>query len=503
MKISSIITKNLKILIRSRISALIIIIGPLLIALLVGVSFNTSTLHNIGVGVYSESYNEYSESIVTALADKQFSVTKEKSEVSCKRDVISGDQDVCIIIDPNLSPGVANNNKITFHVDNSRINIVHLIIEEISSKIQVKTTELSKEYTQTIISSLDNTKTKLEESKPKIDSIASENKLIQSKSDSISNSISAISITFDNETISKLKEETNTSSDTIKGLVSDLDTQIRGLISKTETITGQKDSIVSDSNYIKSKASENTQNIQQVKSNIDNVVSNINSIKVREAENIVTPIRTVIEPISTKKTHWTFLFPTLVALIIMFVSVILSSSLVLSERRTKAYFRNFITPTNDLIFLFGTYLTSLFILIIQLLIIFGQAFYFLKQELLNVLASSSLVLFTMASVFIFIGMSIGYFFRSEETSVLAAISISSFFLFFSNAILPIETIPAKLSWIATFNPFVISNDLLKKLILFQSSITDVLSQLYMLLSYLMLALIIAFTARELTKRRYQ
>ncbi len=67
-------------------------------------------------------------------------------------------------------------------------------------------------------------------------------------------------------------------------------------------------------------------------------------------------------------------------------------------------------------------------------------------------------------------MFIGYSFRSEETSILAAIGVASLLMFFSNTIFPVEAISASLKNIAVYNPLVITDSLLKKMILFDSSL---------------------------------
>ena len=78
--ILAIIKKNFKLLIRSRSSALVVILGPLLIVLLMGVAFNSSGLYNINVGVYSKAYSALSDDLITKLKDDRFSVFKYESE---------------------------------------------------------------------------------------------------------------------------------------------------------------------------------------------------------------------------------------------------------------------------------------------------------------------------------------------------------------------------------------------------------------------------------------
>ena len=66
----NIIGKNFKILIRSKLSALIILLAPLLIVFLVGMAFNSSELYGINVGTYSPSENELTNSILTSFEEK-------------------------------------------------------------------------------------------------------------------------------------------------------------------------------------------------------------------------------------------------------------------------------------------------------------------------------------------------------------------------------------------------------------------------------------------------
>ena len=60
-KLYGIIVKNIRLLLRSKSSSLIVILGPLLLVLLVGAAFNTATVYGIKVSVYSESYNSLTD----------------------------------------------------------------------------------------------------------------------------------------------------------------------------------------------------------------------------------------------------------------------------------------------------------------------------------------------------------------------------------------------------------------------------------------------------------
>ena len=94
-------------------------------------------------------------------------------------------------------------------------------------------------------------------------------------------------------------------------------------------------------------------------------------------------------------------------------------------------------------------------------------------------------------------------FRSEETSILAAISISSIFLFFSNTILPLETLPVVIKKIASYNPFVIGESMLKKLMVFQSGIAGVQEMLLLVIGVVAGVFLLVLLTNALSKRATQ
>ena len=120
--------------------------------------------------------------------------------------------------------------------------------------------------------------------------------------------------------------------------------------------------------------------------------------------------------------------------------------------------------------------------------------------MLNVLPILTIALIVISSVFIFIGMFIGHLFRSGETSLLAAIGIAFFMLFFSNTILPIESLPSYIANIVKFNPFIIAESIVKQVILFGANLATIAEPLYFLIGGAVLFFVLTFISRELTRR---
>lgn len=246
---------------------------------------------------------------------------------------------------------------------------------------------------------------------------------------------------------------------------------------------------------------KNSNAISTVSGTMDSVIATVSGLSVSEAADIAMPIKTKIEPLTTNEKHINYLFPTLLILVIMFISILLASTLLINEKTTFAYFRNFITPTSGFKFFLANFLTNWLVAIFEVLIIIGFSAFLFRENYFSIAFFSLLVLAVGSVVFILMGMIIGYSFRSGETANLAAISISSIMLFFSNTILPLETLPVYIKSIVMFNPFVVVESMLKKVILYNSNLGDQGWNFMILLGYIMLFALIAYLSSEATKRR--
>ena len=99
----TLIKKNFKLLIRSKFSALIILVGPLLIMLLTGLAFNNTNIYNINIGVFSEEYTEITDSFIEKLRIDQFIVLKTISESACINKIKEGEVHICVIFQFKLN----------------------------------------------------------------------------------------------------------------------------------------------------------------------------------------------------------------------------------------------------------------------------------------------------------------------------------------------------------------------------------------------------------------
>jgi ABC-type multidrug transport system permease subunit len=530
-KLFKIIKKNFKLLIRSKSSALIIILGPLLVIFLVGIAFDNVNKFTLNIGTYSEGYSELTESFTTKLEQNNFQVQKIDSEQECINMIKQGKLNTCIVYPKDLKVESDKVNEIIFHVDNSKINLVWMVLETISGKLEERSSELSLDLTQNLLEKISLTKEELTKTKPAVENLKAENQQMladlessESKTIDLNNNIFEIKSTllekvgFIESKVSETQKQINDSDNITSSDKSSLTTKlaeistylynIRGKledqsnvsVSKMTSIINLLDTIQVNINSIKTNAASASSRINEIQNSFDTIFSAISTIQITDAAKIVNPITTRIKPVTTEKSQLNFLFPSLVTLVIMFISILLSNTLVMMEKHSPAYFRNFITPTRDITFILATYLTNLFLVFIQLTIILIISAGFFKAQILSSIPATILIIFISITFFTFIGMLIGYLFDSEETSTLAAISIGSIFLFLSNVILPIETMPSYVQQIAKFNPFVLGESLLRKAVIFKADFLSLSNELIILAAYSLVLLLIIWIFQRAVRK---
>ena len=505
VKLYEIVKKNLKILIRSKSSALIILLGPLLLILLVGSAFNTSSFSEITIGAYSGSYSELSDSIVAKLETDNYKVTKLENSQQCTDSVKSGTVNICIIFPDNLN--VESREEIELYVDQSRVNLVFAIKSAILSKVSERSDELSTDLTETIIGQLTQTSAELQLSRDELISTQQKNSELRTKVSELESNIINMNVNFSeiDLIISEINNETNkleadfntTKFNKLENLVEAMDAEINSF----NTLDASKTNSLSKISEINVDISSLNLQLQTIRDATDSIITRIDAISVTDVDSIVSPIKTVTKPISKEETHINYLFPTLIMMVVMFVSILLSSITVIREKTSSAFFRNFISPTNSVVFVFATYLTNILIVILQLAIVFGVMASF-NPALSSTLINISLALLVITTTFILLGMIIGYVFSSEETATIGSISLGTILLFFSNTIIPLETLPTTFRQIANYNIFVIGESIIRKIILFESSLKGISKELYLLGAYILIFIVVIFVIYRASTELY-
>jgi len=491
-KLIEIIKKNLRLLIRSKSSALIVLLGPLLLILLISMAFNTTSLYDLKIGTYSGDYSELSESIIDKLNQDEFNIIRMNSKEDCINSIKSNDLHVCAIFPDGLN--VNSEGSIEFYVDKSRMNLVYIIINSISTRVSTKSSELSTALTTTLLNSINSADTKINQISGIVTQLSVNLKEIKEDVDSVQGSLSDLNNQTNVTSLSDKADELN--------LTGDAGVLISNYKNLVDSLMGNLTN-TSSLNLASDKLELQLTNVKDVEKDLSKISNEFNSIEIKEVSKIVSPISTEIKPISSESTHFDYTFPSLLVIVLLFSGLLVSSTTILEEKRSKAFFRNFITPTPNFLFVIGNYLSNLLVVLSQIVVIFLVLYIFSEAVISpEIITNLIIIILLTASVFILLGMLIGYLFKSGETANLAVMSIACILLFFSNTILPLETLPIAIRSIANYNPFILGVDALKEILLFKAPLSLVSTQFYTLLVYVAILVGLILVVRALSKRRY-
>ncbi|MEM4282183.1 MAG: ABC transporter permease [Candidatus Woesearchaeota archaeon] len=553
------IRKNLLLLVRARASASIVVFGPMLVIFVAGLAFDNIGTYNVRVGVYSAHFNELSESFVQTLSKNSMKISRFDSENSCVDAVRGGALHTCIVFSPDFTLGKDAANELSFHIDPSKINLVWVILESLSSAVAERTRELSLNLTSVAIRAIEITDNELSGKKPVVIQLATENEEVSQKASEIRERLGRLDLginksAFGIEVMSKRQEDIQNHLEELKAISNELvgsvaerlnrakdlveSSELNSTIKEniTEALARARNSLSSFVSTInltmnatttsfaevnaslqnlvyhvettanKLQAVEETRNrvfatleaakaeldssllgIASIQNSLNKISSILSMVQIREPEKIVQPITTVIKPVVAQKTYLNYIFPILVILILMFTALLLAPTLILLEKKSAAFFRNFMAPTPGVVHLGSVFISSGIILILQLAVLLGIAAIGFKAQITTNIVATAIILFILLILFITLGMILGYLFNSEETAMLAAIALGSVFLFLSDIIIPIETMPPAIEGMAKLNPLILGGLALRRAIIFGATLQELWKEVAILGGYILVA----------------
>jgi ABC-type multidrug transport system permease subunit len=241
MKIPKIIFKNLKIILRSPSTIVLLILAPMILMFLIGLSYNNNgKLTDTSVGIYGDGIeffeNNYVEFLRYENKDNQI------NNRNCIRDLKLGKVELCIYVQTQQENGVLQSAQLVYIKDNTRSRIADILINMFERILKDKTEKISTNTVSEILSEVDSTLTIVNDSRIFVKEI--------------------------HQSISNLQKEINNNDYEIRTTISTLENEIPELISaidlvlinleELETITSDD---LSETSYLineNSKIVENT-----------------------------------------------------------------------------------------------------------------------------------------------------------------------------------------------------------------------------------------------------
>ena len=523
------VKKNIRLLLRAKSSALIVIFAPLLIILLIGLSYNSSAFFGLNIGIHSDNFEGDVAKIITSLQEQAFKVITYQKLEDCKNDIAFNFVHACVSVPSSLE--VSNNTakEVTFYIDQSRINLVYIIQEALKKEFNLKTQELSEDIITDIFTQIAAAQGSIDVEKVDVQSIKEKSAAAAGTTLTVSSSLTDVVLesSYDTATLdgfqSNMLDKVNTGLSAVddaqaalvsianssskvtaenelatvekelneaKELFENNGTQtyiaVKEALEKLEKQVKNADAILdtagSDVAEVGSILGEIGTSLDEISTDLETIKGSLGAFAVSDSGTITSPLITKIETVSDEKTNLNYVFPSLLALIVMFLAIMLGDTLVMMEKTSPAYVRNFLIPVKKATFVLATLLSNVLLLAFQLFIILLISIFFLSDSIAQ-FPLLFLVLLLSATIFTLVGMLIGYLFSSEETGILASISTGSLFLFLSGIILPIEGMSPGLREFISFNPFVITEKLIREVFIFNVNIVSILDDVGILLAY--------------------
>ncbi|HII15392.1 MAG TPA: ABC transporter permease [Nanoarchaeota archaeon] len=532
-KLFAIIEKDVRQLVHSKSSALIILISPIVLMILAGLALSSSGLSGVKVGVFlgadpaALGEGNIGSVLDAKMAEKGFSVQYFSNLNKCKQSVKDETTHICVEVAEKADTNLAKIDprlmyQVNFYVDYSKVRLVWAIVNAIRTIVAQENTKISTEITTKLSDKINFAVNEITKNQGKLDEIIrkgegirntfssgirtlnemssyiSETRTISGSvietSDSISTNLNDL-LSYSSDARRRLSDLSRLNPalassisaiqgnlDSIDGFANNIATVNNGLEEKARRLDSRLDEISMNQNNVASSLTnaeplldDLLDSLREVKSGIDKLEREFAWARNIKATDIMNPIPVEVLPlsgevtevgsVSSALTYLDYLLPALVILVIMFVATLISSTMVIKERKSVAYFRNLIAPTNSSLYVVGVYLIGLILVGMQAtLLVLVASFFF--GVIISSYLSIALVLLLTISIFVLLGVIIGYLFNSEETTMMGAISLALVCLLFSALIIPLETMPGVMRAVAQFSPFVIAETALRKIMIF-------------------------------------
>ncbi|MBN2368183.1 ABC transporter permease [Candidatus Woesearchaeota archaeon] len=620
--------KNFKIIFRNLSSVLLLIIGPLALIAIIGITFSGEGLNDINIGVISNDFSSFGPAFQNF---SEFAVITEFSDTSeCVKQMSLQYTHICLEFSDDFGQQTDEefpSGTITFYFDNSRKSLSNKIVEHISDYFGVEAEKISIESAKTIFSNIENMvaylydknedinvlvnesqsiksdlierKQRLIEIREEFLPIYEEIKEVQSNINNVSeradsaytdyksrsdammselknlkekiqiadreffvyeiegvynittdldylliNNITFQNLSFYDYTINQsnlivFNESTNLTLASIDlkpsyatslavnsavSSIEELEYALSNFTGTTEEFYGyikqqqqqfddaillldnvkemlDKDIESSDEYIVKIDAA--VERITLIQQEMNESLADLAKLDPDMAEKLVKPILQNYEPLLPGIENIKLAFPGMVAIIIIFISILFANIVSLAEFNSKAFYRNLLAPVPDFIFVSGLILTNLLVVLFQISVLLGVGQLKFGIDVVSNIWPIVIVVILLSSIFVLLGMILSVLIRDVQTSILTSTFLVLGFFLFSDNITPLEIMPPLAAVFAAKNPFVLASLAFRKVMIFGVELPFIYEELAYLGAYLAIALVILFviSTRNLKKAR--
>ncbi|MFW6231000.1 MAG: ABC transporter permease, partial [Nanoarchaeota archaeon] len=542
MKVFKIISKTLRLISRSRTSVATVLLGPLLIIVLVGLAFGNINQYSLNIGVYAEEYDDLVESYLEKLQDDStFKVMKYPLPDLCVNDIKKGSTHTCIEFPKDFELGKEGANQIKFYVDQSKSDILAIVRTVVINQLSERTSEIASEQTEDVLSKVEDvdqiineqlvvleevsdftssTRRRIDDALASLESLDTDlessaddmedleelaGDLFDSTDDIQEDAIDAIDYALNNMTgddnLEEWEESIIDTFNTSETIHHDLKRAVANYVSENNDLDSYTNVIEDDLLSAKENAADAIEALTGVRQRFAVATGNLEGLDISDAENLTAPIKTSVEPVVAEQAPLSYMFPTLLVMVIMLVSTMLAGTLVVMEKTSSSFFRNFVTPTADIVFITGVFVSNLLVTLAQSLLILLVSTFVFGGAVLSNFVTIFVGLVVVASFFTLVGMVLGYLFSTQEIVSLAGISIGSLFILLSGILVPLEQMPDYMIRLSQYNPLLLGESILRKAIVFQTDLLNevVMRDVFLLLAFALVVLFLVIIVQKIKK----
>jgi ABC-type multidrug transport system permease subunit len=545
--------KNALSLVRSPAALVTLVIGPLLLLLLTGITLSGTEPNGIRIGVtgpgagtvnLNATVDSFStlDGCLAALRDQQIHLCIEFGKFYTSSGIPQG--------------------TVTLHVDESRQRISSLVLEEVSKQLGVESSKIRVEAVKGLLDQFGNIasfmsekrtdlvkvrqealslksdvtarRVRLEEQQqvyraayyPVRDGLRGVDVSLRSSQADLGGVIAAASSSLDaidsaasqlpNATLnisgfnlsmpvidlSPLRQQLTLISNDLNSSRNDsasTSASIEVLLSGLEDIDVQIDGDINASREYESKIDTGVTTIDALLVQLDADIEKLSSMDPTLGKRIDTPIVQDVKTLFTDLLPIQTGFSQLFCIVVVFISMLFGAIVTLIEINSRAVLRNTLTPTGEGWTMIALCVTSLIVVWIQAGVLLVVADTLLSVDVKSSLAAFAIVGTLLALIFINLGMAIALRLRKQQSSILVATFSALIVLLFSDVMTAIELMPVSVSRFVQYNPLITASSLLKQVQLFGQDL--VFTRLQPLLIWLVVSVMAVILAYKIYKSR--
>jgi len=197
-----------------------------------------------------------------------------------------------------------------------------------------------------------------------------------------------------------------------------------------------------------------TERIIMLQGELSAATRDLDKYTAKEPKNIIRAVSLDEERSFPNRKVLEFMTPGIITLILLFITMFISSSLIVAEKKSGCMARNFLAPVSVFTFLFGKTLYLMILAAIEIACMIVVSC--LLGVEISITVALILTLLMVSLCFVTLGMLIGAFSRTENTSLLSSLVIGLPMLFLSGLFFPFEIMPNVMRTIGYYLPLTLS-----------------------------------------------